>query len=307
MLMLAQIKQDAGGDAAGRSQAAHQQPGGRGARGQAQAPDQAAGRDRAAHQRGKRAARRSATSARPRARRCTRSTTTRCAARSRTRGTHNFPEVAGTQAVWRADDDRHRQLRRQGAGHRSGRDLGQPGAGPARRDHRPQRRARSAASATPCAARPTRSWWCRASSSPATKRWKPSSPTVMNAVDRYCVMGNPVEHSKSPWIHARFAAAHRRDLDYGKRLMPLGRFRRGPCTRSAPKAAAAATSPCRSSSRRRRWPRRRSARARSWPRPATSCASMADDDLRRQHRRHRPGERHRSATPAWRSPGATCC
>ena len=32
---------------------------------------------------------------------------------------------------------------------------------------------RSAASATPCAARPTRSWWCRASSSPATRRWKP--------------------------------------------------------------------------------------------------------------------------------------
>ena len=42
--------------------------------------------------------------------------------------------------------------------------------------------------------------------------------------DLYCVMGNPVEHSKSPWIHARFAELTGQDLRYTKRLIPLGGF-----------------------------------------------------------------------------------
>jgi shikimate dehydrogenase len=45
--------------------------------------------------------------------------------------------------------------------------------------------------------------------------------------DLYCVMGNPVEHSKSPWIHARFAQLMGHDLRYVKRLVPLGGFARG--------------------------------------------------------------------------------
>ena len=43
-------------------------------------------------------------------------------------------------------------------------------------------------------------------------------------MDQYCVMGHPVEHSKSPWIHARFAALTGEPVAYGKRLIPLDGF-----------------------------------------------------------------------------------
>lgn len=43
-------------------------------------------------------------------------------------------------------------------------------------------------------------------------------------MDRYCVMGNPVEHSKSPWIHARFAALTGEPVEYGRRLIPMDGF-----------------------------------------------------------------------------------
>lgn len=42
--------------------------------------------------------------------------------------------------------------------------------------------------------------------------------------DRYAIIGNPVAHSKSPWIHAAFARATSQDLDYGRIEAPLDAF-----------------------------------------------------------------------------------
>ncbi|WCM87603.1 shikimate dehydrogenase [Acidovorax sp. NCPPB 3576] len=47
---------------------------------------------------------------------------------------------------------------------------------------------------------------------------------MTSTVDSYCVMGNPVEHSRSPSIHARFAEITGERLSYARRLVPLDGF-----------------------------------------------------------------------------------
>jgi shikimate dehydrogenase len=44
--------------------------------------------------------------------------------------------------------------------------------------------------------------------------------------DRYAVIGNPVAHSRSPWIHAEFARACGQDLEYTRIEAPLDGFAR---------------------------------------------------------------------------------
>lgn len=51
-----------------------------------------------------------------------------------------------------------------------------------------------------------------------------SSLQSSSSPDRYCVMGNPVAHSRSPWIHARFAELTGQTLHYDKRQLALDGF-----------------------------------------------------------------------------------
>lgn len=43
-------------------------------------------------------------------------------------------------------------------------------------------------------------------------------------LDHYCVMGNPIAHSRSPWIHSRFAELTGQAMVYDKREISLDHF-----------------------------------------------------------------------------------
>ena len=48
--------------------------------------------------------------------------------------------------------------------------------------------------------------------------------TSSSSIDRYRVLGQPVEHSRSPWIHARFAELTGQRIEYGRQPVPLDGF-----------------------------------------------------------------------------------
>ena len=53
----------------------------------------------------------------------------------------------------------------------------------------------------------------------------PTGPAAtLPSADRYAVLGHPVAHSRSPFIHAAFAAATGQVMDYGRVLAPLDGF-----------------------------------------------------------------------------------
>lgn len=71
--------------------------------------------------------------------------------------------------------------------------------------------------------------------SPAEPPSLPVPPAPSGPVDRYAVIGHPVAHSRSPAIHAAFAAATGEVLHYGRLESPLDGF--AACVRGFAEAA----------------------------------------------------------------------
>lgn len=52
----------------------------------------------------------------------------------------------------------------------------------------------------------------------------PSNGLAQNSADHYAVLGNPVAHSRSPFIHAMFAQQTGQAMQYGRLLCPMDGF-----------------------------------------------------------------------------------
>ena len=127
-------------------------------------------------------------------------------------------------------------------------------------------------------------------------------------MDLYCVMGNPVEHSRSPWIHARFAELTGQTLDYGRRLAPLDGFAEAVAAfRADPRGTARGCNVT--------VPFKFDAAALAQhltPRAALARRRQRAELPRRRHpwrqqRRRRPGQRHHAARRRGAGRARRCC
>jgi shikimate dehydrogenase len=50
---------------------------------------------------------------------------------------------------------------------------------------------------------------------------------MSNVADYYTVVGNPIAHSRSPWLHAKFAAQTQQSMRYDRSLLDIGNFASG--------------------------------------------------------------------------------
>jgi hypothetical protein len=119
--------------------------------------------------------------------------------------------------------------------------------------------------------------------------------------DRYCVIGNPVGHSKSPRIHALFAQQTGQDISYEAILAPADGFaetvRSFVAANDDPGRGANVTVPFKEEAF--RLATRRTARAEAAG-AVNTLSFEAGVISRRQHRRRRPGTRPQ-AQPRLRS------
>ena len=53
-----------------------------------------------------------------------------------------------------------------------------------------------------------------------------TNPRLFSGLDVYAVAGNPISHSKSPLIHAKFAEQSKQAMHYGRLQSDLGAFAR---------------------------------------------------------------------------------
>ena len=145
------------------------------------------------------------------------------------RGTRNFPENQGRKLYGRVDDERDGRRRGPGRRNRGRARLELQIAGPpCGRDRQGGRAVRPLQRGDATHRGPARHHVAlqihprRGSRDQLERHTQPLRTGL--SMDRYVVVGNPIEHSQSPYIHAEFARETGQALEYGRMLWPIGSF-----------------------------------------------------------------------------------